>query len=139
MGECISSRPPTPVKLLSVLHLFVFMAKHGVVLSAEAERRISDAHQRLAETMPQDQLLWQYLREILTLPHAAHALRAMHSLNLLTHAVPEFEAINLLVLRDLYHRYTVDEHTLLAIEVLHSLSSTGDRGVAALRRAAGGD
>jgi [protein-PII] uridylyltransferase len=110
----------------SVLNLFVFMAKHGVVLSAEAEHRISDAHQRLAETMPQDQILWQYLREILALPHAAHALRAMHSLNLLTHAVPEFEAINLLVLRDLYHRYTVDEHTLLAIEVLHHLKQTVD-------------
>ena len=110
----------------SVLHLFVFMAKHGVMLSAEAERRISDAHQRLVETMPQDHVLWQYLREILALPHAAQALRAMHSLNLLTHAVPEFEAINLLVLRDLYHRYTVDEHTLLAIEVLHHLKSTED-------------
>ncbi len=60
----------------------------------------------------------------LLLPHAADALRAMHSLNLLTHAVPEFEAINLLVLRDLYHRYTVDEHTLLAIEVLHHLKTT---------------
>ncbi len=34
--------------------------------------------------MPQDQYLWQHLREILTLPHAANALRAMHSLNLLT-------------------------------------------------------
>ncbi len=107
----------------SVLHLFVFTAKHGVVLSAEAERRICDAHQRLVETMPQDRILWQHLREILTLPHAAQALRAMHSLNLLTHAVPEFEAINLLVLRDLYHRYTVDEHTLMAIEVLHHLKT----------------
>jgi len=107
-----------------VLRLFVFMAKHGVALSAEAERRITDAHQRLAETMPQDQHLWPYLREILSLPHAAHALRAMHSLNLLTHAVPEFEAINLLVLRDLYHRYTVDEHTLMAIDVLHQLKSS---------------
>jgi [protein-PII] uridylyltransferase len=113
----------------SVLNLFVFMAKHGVVLSAEAERRICDAHQRLTETMPQDQTLWQYLREILTLPHAAQALRAMHALNLLTHAVPEFEAINLLVLRDLYHRYTVDEHTLLAIEVLHHLKSADDNAL----------
>ncbi|HEY1730208.1 MAG TPA: HD domain-containing protein [Terriglobales bacterium] len=110
----------------SVLHLFVFMAKHGVALSAEAERRIGTAHQRLAGTMPQDQLLWQHLREILTLPHAAQALRAMHSLNLLTNAVPEFGAIDLLVLRDLYHRYTVDEHTLLAIEVLHHLKQTQD-------------
>ncbi len=113
----------------SVLHLFVFMAKHGVVLSAEAERRISDAHQRLSETMPQDQILWRELQQILTLPHAAQALRAMHSLNLLSHAVPEFEAINLLVLRDLYHRYTVDEHTLLAIEVLHHLKQTDDEAL----------
>lgn len=107
-----------------VLRLLVLLAKHGVALSAEAERRISEAHQRLSESMPQGQYLWPHLREILTLPHAADALRAMHSLHLLTHAVPEFEAINLLVLRDLYHRYTVDEHTLLAIDVLHSLRNT---------------
>jgi [protein-PII] uridylyltransferase len=107
-----------------VLRLFVFLAKHGVALSAEAERRISEAQQRLSETMPQDQYLWPHLREILLLPHAGDALRVMHSLHLLTYAVPEFEAINLLVLRDLYHRYTVDEHTLLAIDVLHSLRDT---------------
>ena len=59
-------------------------------------------------------------------PHAADALRAMHSLNLLTHALPEFEAVNLLVLRDLYHRYTVDEHTLLAIDVLHQLKTSAE-------------
>lgn len=113
----------------SVLNLFVFMARHGVVLSAEAERRVRDAHQRLAETMPQNQVLWQSLREILRLPHAAQALRAMHSLNLLTQAVPEFEAIDLLVLRDLYHRYTVDEHTLLAIEVLHHLKTNDEEAL----------
>jgi [protein-PII] uridylyltransferase len=107
-----------------VLRLFVFMAKHGVALSAEAERRIHEAQQRLSETMPQDQRLWPQLREILSLPYAAPALRAMHSLNLLTHAVPEFEAVNLLVLRDLYHRYTVDEHTLMAIDILHQLKNT---------------
>ena len=47
----------------------------------------------------------------------------MHSLDLLTLAIPEFEAIDSLVLRDLYHRYTVDEHSILAIEVLHRLAS----------------
>ena len=110
----------------AVLRLFAFMAQHGVALSPEAERRLNDAHLRLAETMPQDQYLWQHLREILTLPHAANALRAMHSLNLLTRAVPEFETIDLLVLRDLYHRYTVDEHTFMAIEVLHRLKDEKD-------------
>src|SRR5271166_5595650 len=73
--------------------------------------------------MPQDARMWEHLRELLALPHAAEALRLMHSLNLLTHAVPECEAIGSLVLRDLYHRYTVDEHSFLAIEVLHRLKN----------------
>ncbi len=110
----------------AVLRLFTFMAHHGMALSPEAERRLNDAHLRLAETMPQDQYLWQHLREILALPHAANALRAMHSLNLLTRALPEFETTDLLVLRDLYHRYTVDEHTFIAIEVLHRLNDEKD-------------
>jgi [protein-PII] uridylyltransferase len=105
-----------------VLRLFTFIARHGVALSPEAERRLNDAYRRLSETMPQDQYLWEHLRQILTLPHAAEALRTMHSLNLLTRAVTEFEAVDLLVLRDLYHRYTVDEHTFMAIDALHQLN-----------------
>jgi len=54
-------------------------------------------------------------------PYAAEALRAMHSVQLLSLAIPEFETIDSLVLRDLYHRYTVDEHTFLTIETLHEL------------------
>jgi [protein-PII] uridylyltransferase len=71
--------------------------------------------------MPQDARLWASLRELLVQPHAAEALRSMHSLRLLALALPEFETIDSLVLRDLYHRYTVDEHTFLAIDVLHGL------------------
>ncbi|MDR3746609.1 MAG: [protein-PII] uridylyltransferase [Acidobacteriota bacterium] len=104
-----------------VLRLFTFLARHGLALSLETERRIRNARRGLTESMPQDSRLWEHLREILALPHAAEALRAMHSLNLLTLAIPEFETIDSLVLRDLYHRYTVDEHTFLAIEVLHRL------------------
>ena len=106
---------------LVVLRLFTFMARHGVALSLETERRLKNAHRALADAMPQDARLWEHLRELLALPHAAEALRVMHSLSLLTRAIPEFETIDSLVLRDLYHRYTVDEHSLLAIEILHRL------------------
>ncbi len=108
---------------LVVLRLFTFMARHGFALSLETERRLKNAHRALSDAMPQDARLWEHLREILAAPHAAEALRAMHSLNLLTRAIPEFEAIDSLVLRDLYHRYTVDEHSLLAIEALHRLKN----------------
>jgi [protein-PII] uridylyltransferase len=108
---------------LVVLRLFTFIARHGVALSLETERRLKNAHGALADAMPQDARLWEHLRELLAAPHAAEALRVMHSLNLLTRAIPEFETIDSLVLRDLYHRYTVDEHSFLAIEVLHRLKN----------------
>jgi len=104
-----------------LLRLFTFVARHGVGLSLETERRIKNAHRALADAMPQDARLWEQLRELLVQPNAAEALRVMHSLGLLTCAIPEFEAVDSLVLRDLYHRYTVDEHSLLAIEALHRL------------------
>ena len=108
---------------LVVLRLLTFIARHGVALSLETERRIKNAHRALADAMPQDAVLWEHLRELLVQPHAADALRLMHSLNLLTRAIPEFETIDSLVLRDLYHRYTVDEHSFVAIEVLHHLKN----------------
>jgi [protein-PII] uridylyltransferase len=106
-----------------VLRLFTFVARHGVALSLETERRLDNARRGLADAMPQDAQLWEHLGEILVSPHAAEALRVMHSLGLLTLAIPEFEAIDSLVLRDLYHRYTVDEHSILAIEMLHRLAT----------------
>ena len=35
--------------------------------------------------------------------------------------VPEFKGIDSLVIRDYSHRFTVDEHTFVAIENLHAL------------------
>lgn len=104
-----------------VLRLFIFMARHGVGLAMETERRLNNARRALHDTMPQDSRLWTHLRELLVQPHAAEALRSMHSLQLLSMAVPEFETIDSLVLRDLYHRYTVDEHTFLTMDALHQL------------------
>ena len=61
---------------------------------------------------------------ILSQPHAAPVLREMHRHGLLGVYIPEFDALTCLVQHDLYHRYTVDEHTLRSIEVLESLAET---------------
>jgi len=53
--------------------------------------------------------------------HAADALRSMHVLGVLGAFVPELQAIDSLVVRDYYHRFTVDEHSFLAIDMLHRL------------------
>jgi len=51
-------------------------------------------------------------------------LRAMHALRFLTLVLPELKGIDALVIRDFYHRFTVDEHSFLAIESLHRLSQS---------------
>ena len=54
---------------------------------------------------------------------AATALRSMHALGVLELILPEFHGIDALVIRDAYHRYTVDEHTFVLIETLHGLEA----------------
>ncbi len=104
-----------------LLRLFHFMASHGLKLSTTTEYRIEQALPALASHPPRGAELWLYLQETLLQPHAADALRAMHSLRLLTLLLPELKPIDSLVVRDFYHRFTVDEHSFLAIESLHRL------------------
>lgn len=103
-----------------MLRAFEFVAQHGIPLASATESRF--AH-RLA-AMDGDAAgidWWPYLRSVLTRPHGALALRTMQQLGLLQMMLPEFHDIDCLVLRDLYHRYTVDEHTFLAVETLQKL------------------
>src|ERR1700685_4427231 len=104
-----------------LLRLFHFMAHHGLKLSTTTEYRIEQALPALASGTPRGAELWLYLQETLLQPHAADVLRAMQSLRLLTLLLPELKAIDSLVVRDFYHRFTVDEHSFLAIEILHRL------------------
>ena len=110
-----------PVFLLS---LYEFVARHAIEpapgTESSVERMLSSP--RYSPAWPGDPAAaGDSLRRILTLPGAGVSLRAMHRVGLLDAVLPEFRAVDSLVVRDLYHRYTVDEHTLLAIEALHSL------------------
>src|SRR5208283_4616889 len=104
-----------------LLRLFHFMAEHGLKLSTTTEYKVEQALPALAATPPRGAELWLYLQETLVQPHAADALRAMNALHLLALLLPELKGIEALVVRDFYHRYTVDEHSFLAIEHLHRL------------------
>jgi [protein-PII] uridylyltransferase len=51
-------------------------------------------------------------------------LSEMHDYGLLGQMFPEFKAITCRVVRDFYHKYTVDEHTLLTIRNLERLTGS---------------
>jgi len=104
-----------------ILRAFHFLARHGLPLSYNTELQIERALPASSANPPVGAELWHPLQEILVAPHAADALRAMHSLGLLDVLLPEFARIDALVVRDYSHRFTVDEHTFVAIDNLHAL------------------
>ncbi len=105
----------------ALLDLFEMVARHGVELSREAERWVEAALDWLGDHALDLHDLWPRVSRILVLPHAADALRAMHRVRFLTTLFPEFRTVDALVIRDFYHRYTVDEHSFRTIENLHAL------------------
>jgi [protein-PII] uridylyltransferase len=65
------------------------------------------------------------LRFLRPRPGLYAALAEMHDIGLLGQIFPEFKAISCRVVRDFYHKYTVDEHTLLTIRNLERLTTAG--------------
>ncbi|PYY08081.1 MAG: hypothetical protein DMG61_24245, partial [Acidobacteria bacterium] len=104
-----------------LLDLFEFVGRHGLRLTAETERCVEAALPHLRQWTNHSPDLWSHFKRILLSPHAGTALRAMHRLGVLVLLFPEFQAVDSLVIRDYYHRYTVDEHSLVAIENAHAL------------------
>ncbi len=56
----------------------------------------------------------------------AATMRSMHELGVLGAYLPEFGSLTCLVQYDIFHLYTVDEHTLVALENLETLSKRGE-------------
>jgi [protein-PII] uridylyltransferase len=107
-----------------VLRLFAFTSRHGLKLAIETMRRIEEHLPLLTQYFSVSRPIWPLLREILSLPYAPGALRAMHQTGVLLALFPEWHEIECLVVRDFYHRYTVDEHTLEAIASIAALRDT---------------
>ncbi len=103
------------------LGVFEFQARHGLPLSSEAERRIRAAEASVREHCESATDHWPRLKRIFSLPHSYRALEAMRESGVLYSLFPDFQLIDCLVIRDFYHRYTVDEHTLVTIRVLKRL------------------
>jgi [protein-PII] uridylyltransferase len=111
-----------------VLAVFAAMATNGASLSIEAERRIEQALPVLSAHLEDGPNLRRRLEQILLGTYAGAALRSMHALGILELVIPEFHGIDALVIRDAYHRYTVDEHTFVLIDTLHGLAGTEKSG-----------
>ena len=88
-----------------------------------------DIQNAVRSHLPMVSRLWQrdpevnrgFLKMLRRPGRVAAVLRAMHSSGLLGKYLPEFGHVTRLMQYDYYHRYTTDEHTLHAIELLDEI------------------
>ena len=105
------------------LEIFRLAVAHGCAVSEQALDCIEENVSRCA---PDDfvgtEAERHQVRSLLyPRPGLYDRLSEMHDCGLLNKILPEFEIVHGRVIRDFYHRYTVDEHTLLTIRGLETL------------------
>lgn len=120
-GRVFLQQPSALISPDNFFNCFEFVAQHGLKLAASTDLRIEQALPAVAAMQLTGPQRWAALRKVLVRTHAAKALRIMQELGALGLLLPEFRAVESLVIRDFYHRYTVDEHTFRAIDSIHTL------------------
>ena len=111
-----------------IFRLLEFMGRHGIPPAVETEQHLAAARPAFAAYLSQPRPLWGTLESLLELPHAPVALRALQNARLMAELFPEWALIADLVPLEPEHRYTIDEHTLKALERVAELRTTADPG-----------
>lgn len=118
---------------LNLLTVFADCQMHGVGLSGNSYQLVRDSLGLVDDTMRRDPKVGAALLGILGAEHrVAETLEAMHRASVLGAIIPEFGNLYARVLRDLYHIYTVDRHSLAAVGELERLRAGKYKASAAL-------
>lgn len=110
--ESVIQKNPTVL-----LRLFELAQKHGVSLNVRVKGAIRKNLHLINDKFRRNREVNQSFMNILrATKDVTETLRLMHHLELLNCYIPELEHIYCKVQHDLYHIYTVDIHTLFAVE-----------------------
>ncbi len=100
-----------------LIKIFELAQKHGVTLNVRVKGLIRKNLALINDKFRRSRDVNHSFLKILRSPKGvADTLRMMHHLEFLNHFIPELEHIYCKVQHDLYHIYTVDIHTLFAVE-----------------------
>jgi [protein-PII] uridylyltransferase len=108
--------------IVPAMRVFTHLARGGISLSqdvAEAIRsRLPSMTDEIRSSAEASALFLTLLR---MRDNVGNTLRAMREVGLLGAYLPEFGEIEGLVINDIYHDYSVDEHTLCVVEAMDTL------------------
>lgn len=102
-----------------MMRAFRLAQEHGVLVSIQLKTLIRENLHRINDRVRRSRVMTDDFMAILRFPHrVADALNMMHHLRFLNHFIPEFGKLYCKVQHDAYHIYTVDFHSLFALEEL---------------------
>jgi [protein-PII] uridylyltransferase len=107
----------------SWLGVFELALEHGASVAPETLEVMDSRGRRyaLADLLPTPAARRRFLQVLRPRRGLYATLTAMHDCRLLERLLPGFERIRGRVIRDFYHKYTVDEHTLLTVRGIERL------------------
>lgn len=107
----IAADPPRLMKL------FEYARKHGVELGMQAKNLVRKSLPLVNDKFRRNREVNHSFFSVLRAPGGvADTLRMMHYLGFLIRFIPEFERVYCKAQHDLYHIYTVDAHSIFAVE-----------------------
>jgi [protein-PII] uridylyltransferase len=109
-----------PARLMKV---FWHMHRLGCTLSPDLERAIEEAVEAIDERVQRDPRVRDVFLDICRRwGRIGETLSEMHELGVLGRYLPEFGALTCLVQYDVYHKFSADQHSLLAVQHLEALA-----------------
>ena len=109
---------------VALLRLFYVAQQHELDIHPRALRRVSQSLRLINARLRDDPEANRLFLEILTSPKDPEtALRRMNEAGVLGRFVPDFGRVVAQMQYDMYHHYTVDEHTVFAIGTLHKIET----------------
>ncbi len=131
-------RDPAPLRAEPARLMKVFWHLHrlGCELSLDLERAVEDSLHLVDDAFRRSPAVRDLFLDVCrTWGRVAQTFSEMHELGLLGRYLPEFGALTCLVQYDVYHRFSADQHSLLAVEHLEALApgqSAESEGAAAV-------
>src|SRR5437870_4241311 len=121
----LADRDPGPLRAEPSRLMKVFWHLHrlGCELSLDLERALEDSLYLVDGGFQRSPAVRDLFLDVCrTWGRAAQTFSEMHELGLLGRYLPEFGALTCLVQYDVYHKFSADQHSLLAVENLEALA-----------------
>ena len=107
---------------VNLIRLFHFAQKYDLEFHPRALRLVTQNLKRIDAKLRRDEEANRLFMEILTAPNGPERiLRRMNEAQVFGRFVPDFGRVVAQMQYDMYHVYTVDEHTIIMLGILHQI------------------